>query len=101
MWDWTMTREADSFLFASSDFGLEHLGDLLLPELLKDHPELGSLKGKNLCSRLRELSLNTSWDAQQRQSMETYLRSLARQAMKIKGSNVWLRSEAGDFFPDR
>jgi hypothetical protein len=59
MREWTMTLEVDSFLFTSSGFGLEHLGELLLPGLLKDHPELGLLDGKALCARLRELSLKS------------------------------------------
>jgi hypothetical protein len=59
MREWTMTMEVDSFLFTSSDFGLERLGDLLLPGLKKDHPELSVLNGKELCTRLREFSLKS------------------------------------------
>jgi hypothetical protein len=59
MWEWTMAREADSFLFTSADSGLEQLGDLLLSDLLSDPLELSHLGGKTLCSRLRELSLNS------------------------------------------
>jgi hypothetical protein len=54
--DWAMTRDADSLIFTSADQGVERLGELLLKDLLDDHPSLDTCDKEAFHFELRKLS---------------------------------------------